>query len=520
MSSLAVLAPVLLFMAVMLLVSAVLSRAQGHASQKGSSHFLSEYFIGSRSLGGFVLAMTTVATYSSVSSFVGGPGQAWEIGFGWIYMSVVQVTMLILLLGVLGKKLALAARQINAVTIIDIIRHRYQSDLLATLSAVIIVIFLCATMIAQFVGGAKLFEAVTGLPYLAGLALFGLSVVVYTTVGGFRGVAVTDAVCAVFMLAGMVVLLAGLLQQGGGFAAIMTDLASRKPELLEPLSAGQMPVSLYISQWVLVGLCVLALPQSAVRCLSYESTRSLHRALVIGTVVIGAMNIGMNLIGVLSAGVLTDDLAAYGGSIDNIIPRLIASMSPLVAGFCIIGPIAATISTISSLLLAASSSLVKDIYLYELGRRGLPVSGRRVTFLSQGCTLVLGLASFMLSIDPPSVIWKINMFAFGGLESAFLWIFLLGLFWKKANRTGGLAAICGGTLSYCLAMLWGIRPAGLHPIVIGIAVSLICFLAGSRLGQSVSPAVLKCYFASAWEDGDREAGKTTGTARPDRQGQA
>ena len=117
MSSLAVLAPVLLFMAVMLLVSAVLSRAQGHASQKGSSHFLSEYFIGSRSLGGFVLAMTTVATYSSVSSFVGGPGQAWEIGFGWIYMSVVQVTMLILLLGVLGKKLALAARQINAVTL-------------------------------------------------------------------------------------------------------------------------------------------------------------------------------------------------------------------------------------------------------------------------------------------------------------------------------------------------------------------------------------------------------------------
>ena len=493
MSNLLVLAPVLIFMAAMLLISAYLRRAA--AAAQSSSSFVHEYFIGSRSLGGFVLAMTTVATYSSVSSFVGGPGQAWETGFGWIYMSVVQVTMLILLLGILGKKLALAARAINGVTIIDIIRHRYQSDLLANLSAIIIVVFMCATMVAQFVGGAKLFEAVTGLPYLSGLAIFGLAVVVYTTVGGFRGVAVTDAVCAVFMLAGMMLLLAGLLEQGGGFASIMETLATRKPEMLEPLAGGKMPVSLYISMWVLVGLCVIALPQSAVRCMSYDSTRSLHRAMIIGTLVIGAMNVGMNAIGVLSAGVMTDTLAGYGGSIDNIIPRLIASMSPLVAGFCIIGPIAATISTISSLLLAASSSIVKDIWLYESARRGRTLSTRSVTMISQGFTLVLGLLSFLVSIDPPSVIWKINMFAFGGLESAFLWIFLLGLFWKKANKCGALAAIIGGTLSYCTAMALGIRIADLHQIVIGITVSLVCFCIGTWAGRPVPDSVLGCYFA-------------------------
>lgn len=493
MSDLLVLGPVLLFMAAMLLISAYLSRAAAAAGE--SATFVSEYFIGSRSLGGFVLAMTTVATYSSVSSFVGGPGQAWGIGFGWVYMSVVQVTMLILLLGILGKKLALAARAISGVTIIDIIRHRYQSDLLAVLSAIIIVVFMCATMVAQFVGGAKLFEAVTGLPYLYGLAIFGLAVVVYTTVGGFRGVAVTDAVCAVFMLAGMLVLLAGLLEQGGGFAAIMDTLATHRPHMLEPLAGGAMPVSLYISMWVLVGLCVIALPQSAVRCMSYKSTRSLHRAMIIGTVVIGAMNIGMNAIGVLSAGVMTDSLSAYGGSIDNIIPRLIASLSPLVAGFCIIGPIAATISTISSLLLAASSSIVKDIWLYESARRGRVLSTRTVTRTSQGFTLILGLLSFVVSIDPPSVIWKINMFAFGGLESAFLWIFLLGMFWKKANSCGAVAAIIGGTLSYCTAMALGIRLADLHQIVIGSLVSLACFLIGTAAGRPVPDAVLGCYFA-------------------------
>ena len=154
---------------------------------------------------------TTVATYSSVSSFVGGPGQAWSIGFGWIYMSVVQVTALLLVLGILGKKMAMVSRKIDAVTIIDVIRHRYQSDVLANISAIIIVIFFAATMVAQFVGGAKLFEAVTGYSYLTGLIVFGLVVVIYTTVGGFRGVAITDAICAVVMLAGMVILLLSLI---------------------------------------------------------------------------------------------------------------------------------------------------------------------------------------------------------------------------------------------------------------------------------------------------------------------
>lgn len=66
--------------------------------------FVSEYFIGSRSLGAFVLAMTTIATYGSVSSFVGGPGQAWNVGFGWVYMATIQVTALFLLYGIMGKK--------------------------------------------------------------------------------------------------------------------------------------------------------------------------------------------------------------------------------------------------------------------------------------------------------------------------------------------------------------------------------------------------------------------------------
>ena len=102
MEKLSVLLPLLAFMGLMLAVSfAVRVRRE-----KEGAGFVSQYFIGNRAIGGFVLAMTTVATYSSVSSFVGGPGMAWKVGFGWIYMAVVQVTAIFLVLGIFGKRVA------------------------------------------------------------------------------------------------------------------------------------------------------------------------------------------------------------------------------------------------------------------------------------------------------------------------------------------------------------------------------------------------------------------------------
>ena len=491
-SNILALLPVFGFMISMLAVSVILRKAN---TKKESQGFIKEYFIGSRSLGGFVLAMTTVATYSSVSSFVGGPGQAWSVGFGWVYMSVVQVTALFLVLGVLGKKMAIVARKIDAVTVIDVIRHRYQSDAIAVVSAVIIVLFFSATMVAQFVGGAKLFEAVTGYSYVTGLVVFGLVVVLYTTVGGFRGVAITDTLCSVVMLIGMFLLLGGVLKQGGGYANIMEHIAANKPEMLDPFSGGNMPLTLYISQWLLVGIFTIALPQSVVRNLSYKDTKSLHRAIIIGTVVVGAMNIGMNFIGVISQGILPENLETYGNSVDNIIPLAIArSLPPFLAGITIIGPIAASISTISSLLLSATSSIIKDVYLYEREKRGNAVPESRAKSLSQLCNLILGLAIFAISVNPPSVIWKINMFAFGGLESAFVWVFLLGLFWKKANKTGAVCSMVSGTVVYCVCMLLGIKVAGIHQILIGVTVALAGMIIGSRVGKKTDEDILDIYF--------------------------
>ena len=486
--NLTALLPLVIFMVVMVGISIFVRHK--HAGK----NFVGSYFIGNRELGGFVLAMTTVATYSSVSSFVGGPGMAYQIGFGWIYMAVVQVTAIFLVLGIFGKRVALLARKFNAVTVVDIIRKRFQSDFLAAVSAFVIVLFFCGTMTAQFVGGAKLFSAVTGYDYEIGLILFGLVVVIYTSIGGFRAVALTDTCCALIMMAGIVLLLHYVLQAGGGYENIMLTIEKNNPEMFEPFSFGNMPWTIYFTQWLLVGICTIALPQSVVRGISYKDTHGLHDAMLIGTVVVGFMNIGINFTGILAHGILIGTPADYGG-VDNIIPTTIVTVMPKeLVGLAIIGPLAASISTISGLLIVASSAIVKDVYLHYKEKNSQPVETSKLRILSMLTTAIIGGTVFVIALTPPSLIWLINMFAFGGLETAFFWTLLLGLFWKGANKFGAQLSMIGGTIIYCATQAAGFKIMNLHQITIGITCSLILFLIGSYFGKKTDEEALKKFF--------------------------
>jgi sodium/pantothenate symporter len=149
---------------------------------------------------------------------------------------------------------------------------------------------------------------------------------------------------------------------------------------------------------------------------------------------------------------------------------------------------------VSSLLIASSSAIVKDLWLHRAQAAGREPSESTVMRSSQVITLVIGVVVFVLSVVPPDVIWKINMFAFGGLETAFCWVLVGALFWKRANKTGALLSMGGGTLAYCIAMATGFKIAGLHQITIGITVALVLMVVGSLATAS----------AGADEDGQLE----------------
>ena len=486
------LVPVMAFLALLLAVGFIANR-----SLRKSEDFERDYFIANRSLGGVVLAMTLVATYGSVSSFVSGPGVAWNLGFGWVAFAAPQIITGFLLLGVVGKKLAVLARRTDSLTIIDILRERYGSNTLSLIFSAVLLIFFTAMVAGQFMGGAQIFAAITGLDYKLGLVLFAAVTVIYTS-SGFRAVVWTDAVCAVLMLTGMVTLGYTILEDGGGLSSIMQTLsaadltANGVSRHLLPDAGGLLPWSLLFSSWLLVGFCTVGLPQSLVRCLSYKSTRDLSRAMVVATVICGALMIGMTLLGVLARGVILEKPAS---GTDAVIPLLIVNhMHPLLAGITIIGPLAATMSTVSSLLIAASSTVVRDLYEKSFGKNPADISHDASKKISVTITLLLGAVSILLAMYPQSIVVWVNLFAFGGLESAFLWPVVLGLFWPRMNACGAMAGVFGGLGLYTLAMATGFHFYHFHNIVIGTAAGLLFSVIGSYFGTPTPRSVKAVFF--------------------------
>ncbi|MGL5694074.1 MAG: sodium:solute symporter family transporter, partial [Peptostreptococcaceae bacterium] len=138
-----VLIPILLYFIVVFAVGFYSMKYVNAArnDSKKENGFMDEYMTGNRGLGGFVLAMTLVTTYLSAGSFIGGPGTAYTQGFGWVFLAMAQMPTGYFTLAVLGKKFAIIARRINAVTITDFIRARYKSDIVVIMTSLSIVIF-------------------------------------------------------------------------------------------------------------------------------------------------------------------------------------------------------------------------------------------------------------------------------------------------------------------------------------------------------------------------------------------
>jgi len=440
--------------------------------------FIHEYFLGGRQLGGFVLAMTMIATYGSASSFIGGPGVAYTKGLGWVLLSMAQLATGYFVLMVLGKKFAIMARKYNAVTITDFLKERYQSKTVVILSALSIIVFLFSSMAAQWVGGARLIESLTGISYTSSLFIFAFSVLVYVIVGGFRAVALTETVQGVVMFLGTAVLLIGTIIAGGGVDKIMADLVAENPNLVSPFGAEQDLTPLYVSSfWILVGIGVVGLPQITVRAMSYKDSKSMHRAIIIGTIVIGFIMLGMHLIGVFARAVIPG--VEIG---DKVMPTLtLTVLPPLLAGFVLAAPMAAIMSTVDSLLILVSSAITKDIYLNYIKPNASEKQVKKVSFW---VTSIIGIAVILFSLSPPDLIIWLNLFSFGGLESVFIWPIVFGLYWSKGNKYGAITSMIIGMGSYIVFDRLFPNPLGVHTVVLPVLLSLTSFVVISLLTKN------------------------------------
>ncbi|MGF1757556.1 sodium/pantothenate symporter [Photobacterium sagamiensis] len=453
---------------------ALMTRRRSHSA----NGFLSEYLVGNRSMGGFVLAMTLAATYASASSFIGGPGAAYKMGLGWVLLAMIQLPAAWLTLGVLGKKFAIEARLHNALTLNDILYARYKNRGVVIFASLALLLAFFGTMVVQFVGGARLLQTVTGLPYSQGLMIFSITVGLYTTIGGFRAVVMTDTIQGIMMIIGTIALLAGIVHAGGSFGELITELHQIDPALVTPFGPDNfLSQPFMLSFWVLVCFGVIGLPHAAVRCMSYKDSGSLHKGMVISTAMVAFLMLGMHLAGALGRAIVPDI-----ASPDQIMPTLMVTvLPPVVAGIFLAGPMAAIMSTIDSQLIQASATLLKDLYLNYINPKAAqgPEAEKRLPRLSLWITAIFSALVFVAATNPPDMIIWLNLLAFGGMQAVFLWPLVLGLYWQKASAAGAFASMITGLT--CYIGLSVIKPdlAGLHAIVPTLAFGLIAFVLGS-----------------------------------------
>ncbi|CAK9883647.1 MAG: Sodium/pantothenate symporter [Candidatus Erwinia impunctatus] len=446
--------------------------------KRSGGNFLSEYFLGSRSMGGFVLAMTLTTTYISASSFIGGPGAAYKYGLGWVLLAMVQVPAVWLSLGVLGKKFAILSRRYQAITLNDMLFARYGSTFLVWFASLSLLIAFIGAMTVQFIGGARLLETAAGIPYETGLIIFGGTIAVYTAFGGFRASVLNDTMQGLVMLAGTFLLLFAVIHAGGGLHQTISTLQQIDPHLISPGGAdGIIQPAFLLSFSVLVCFGVIGLPHTAVRCISYRDSKAVHRGIILGTIIVTLVMLGMHLAGALGRAVIPDLTVP-----DLVIPTLMINvLLPLAAGLFLAAPLAAIMSTINAQLLQASATLVKDLYLRLQPRQAS--NERLLKRFSSTTTFVLGILLLLAAWNPPEMIVWLNLLAFGGMEAVFLWPLVLGLYWDKANATGAPSSMICGAVVYTLLAACSLQPGGLHPIVPALFISLIAFLIGNRFGS-------------------------------------
>ncbi|MGM7635090.1 sodium/pantothenate symporter [Bacillus sp. Hm123] len=463
--NMAVILPLLLFLIIIFCIGIYASKYV-----QSSSSFVQEYFLGSRELGGFILAMTMAATYGSASSFLSGPGAAYNYGLAWVLLAMSQVATGYFVLMILGKKFAIMARQYEAITLVDFLYARYKSQLVVVLAAVSIIIFLFSAMAAQWIGGARLVESMTGLSYTTALIIFAVSVLIYVIIGGFRAVAITDMVQGIIMVVGTFILFIAALKAGGGMENIMGTLREENPNLLTPYGHDQSLTPLFISSfWILVGVGVVGLPQVAVRAMSYKNAKAMHRAVIIGTVVVGVIMLGMHLIGVMARAIVPGITVG-----DKVMPELAMTIMPdWLAGIVLAAPMAAIMSTVDSLLLLVSSAIIKDLYLHFINKHA---EEKKIKTLSLWVTAIIGIIVFVVALNPPNLIIWLNLFSFGGLEAVFIWSIIFALYWKRANGAGAVASMISGMLSYILFHSFYPNALGMHTVVLPILISFIVFV--------------------------------------------
>lgn len=467
--------------------------AIGLYAMRKSTTTSEDYMLGGRTLSPKVAALSAGASDMSGWLLLGLPGAMFVSGLGSAWIGIG------LLVGAFFNWLLVAPRLReqtvhygNAITIPSFLANRFptQAMSLRTVSAIVIVVFFAVYTASGLVAGGKLFEsAFAGVINIGGLSDYAAGVIItlgvvliYTVVGGFLAVSMTDFVQGCIMMLALVIMPAVVIfgEGGGGFAQATQTLNEVDPTLLSWTTGLTFIGWLSAVAW---GLGYFGQPHIIVRFMAIRSLKDVPVA----------RNIGMSwmlisLIGAISLGIFGRAYAIRNGmtiedpeTIFIILAELL--FHPLITGFLYAALLAAIMSTVSSQLLVASSSLTEDFYRLFLRKDATEKETVRIGRIS---VVLVGVVAAVIASDPSSQVLGLVSNAWAGFGAAFGPLIILSLMWSRTNGAGAIAGMVVGavTVMVWIALGWNasfMGGPGVYEIIPGFIAAFIAILVVSSL---------------------------------------
>ncbi len=406
------------------------------------------YFVAGKKLPSWVIAFSSNATGESGWLLLGLTGMAYMVGFHALWVSLGEVLGVAFAWIFVARPFKEYTDRYNSITVADFLTDRVKdrSNLIRIISTVVILTMVTAYVTAQFQASGKAFSRFLGMDHVWGVVLGTVIVIFYTFIGGFKAVAYSDLLQGVLMFFGLLLLPIIGISACGGWSAMLTQLHAIDPGLLLAMGTENVGPKQIIGTLSLVGIGLgfLASPQLLPRFISARDQKQIVDGSVMAVVCIIVFDLGAVMTGI-SGRVLFDGLADQ----ELVLPTMTMELlPPIFAGMFLVIVLSAILSSVDSLLIMASSSVVRDMVQQVFK---MPLSDKKLGMLGRVTTALVGLIAFACALSEPKMIFWFVLFAWAGLATAFAPSVICCLFWKRTTRQGVIAGMLGGFLT---SMFW------------------------------------------------------------------
>ena len=421
------------------------------------------FVLGGRSVGPWLSAFAYGTSYFSAVIFVGYAGQfGWKFGIASTWIGIGNAIIGSLMAWViLGRRTRLMSQHLKSSTMPEFFGIRYNSNALKIIASIIVFIFLIPYTASLYNGLSRLFSmAFPSIDYSVCVIVMAVLTGVYVIAGGYMATAINDFIQGIIMLIGIVAVIAAVLSQNGGFIASLNSLAeirdttvSQTPGVFNSF-LGPDPLGLLFVV-ILTSLGTWGLPQMVQKFYAIKSEKDINKGTIISTLfalIVAGGCYFLGGFGRLFSNILDVQNGMPAGGYDSIIPTMLERMPDLLIAIVIVLVLSASMSTLSSLVLASSSTMTLDMIKDNLIKN---MSEKKQVLIMRALIVVFIVISAIIALNKDKLSYIADMMgiSWGALAGAFLAPFLFGLYYKKTTKAAVWASFIFGTGIMVLNML-------------------------------------------------------------------